>query len=848
MCVRENEKKKEKRKKTKPKRDDDDIKILFIVGVRGRELYEMKKEEEEEEYAFGTVVVLKESFGFLRLTHDYYDDDDDSDDEVVEEGKPSTSSRVVVVVDDDDDDDEDDDGDEDDDETTTKSTKKMATLRAQAQLFFHITEYFKNPELEKELLEEGAEEEEFDRPLMPGDVVKFKVTKGSSGGKGGGQKREKEGKTHKAMDVMRCSREDLRIKIVREKVEGIVKRGLKGKTKQEAFGGCVSCSLLGDEEEKLELEFSGANVLESCKKKLKQGMKVSFSIGREPTTKKYVVVDIAPIVEEKITKKKEEGENEENKEAADEEDEYFQEIPTSYGRVNKLSQSYGFIQKVHGRMYLHNSSNRRDDQGLFFHYTALRDKTDLGKLSVGAPVSFEIVKVNAGNGKGKKINAINVRLCDEETVRAVESELRLQRKLAEKEKNAALLDKDGIDGDSWGKKKVNVDENNNNEATNGGGKKYVEAPASVEEENASLEQQQQQQQQQQSSRELGKITVVKNGFGFIKCEERVEDVFFHFTQLKNFENPKVGKIVQFTVHRDQKRDTLVAHDVCEAPEGTKVVFETVDERSVRGVCKERLVFMSGRFGKSSFSSNPSNVGTIVVESADETSQSYKYKTVVDRNCNPKPGDLVSFCIATDKRDESNQFATKVKLVQFTGTVVSTKSEGSYGFLSHSDPDTGEVGKAFFHGADVDGGITLFEGDEAMYFVNQSQGSNKEYTAKRIKRTKEGSNAGVLTPTRSNSAMGSDSGRDSPRPQFVGSQFTLSKGPDGTPGFSRGRGKGLAEKATAAVSRLKLDAAEFVIGGNHTNTSSVSASLGSKDDLSAFEDAEEEIELEKEEGS
>ena len=816
-------KKKEKRKKTKPKRDDDDIKILFIVGVRGRELYEMKKEEEEEEYAFGTVVVLKESFGFLRLTHDYYDDDDDDDDE-------------------------DDDGDEDD-ETTTKSTKKMATLRAQAQLFFHITEYFKNPELEKELLEEGAEEEEFDRPLMPGDVVKFKVTKGSSGGKGGGQKREKEGKTHKAMDVMRCSREDLRIKIVREKVEGIVKRGLKGKTKQEAFGGCVSCSLLGDEEEKLELEFSGANVLESCKKKLKQGMKVSFSIGREPTTKKYVVVDIAPIVEEKITKKKEEGENEENKEAADEEDEYFQEIPTSYGRVNKLSQSYGFIQKVHGRMYLHNSSNRRDDQGLFFHYTALRDKTDLGKLSVGAPVSFEIVKVNAGNGKGKKINAINVRLCDEETVRAVESELRLQRKLAEKEKNAALLDKDGIDGDSWGKKKVNVDENNNNEATNGGGKKYVEAPASVEEENASLEQQQQQQQQQQqSSRELGKITVVKNGFGFIKCEERVEDVFFHFTQLKNFENPKVGKIVQFTVHRDQKRDTLVAHDVCEAPEGTKVVFETVDERSVRGVCKERLVFMSGRFGKSSFSSNPSNVGTIVVESADETSQSYKYKTVVDRNCNPKPGDLVSFCIATDKRDESNQFATKVKLVQFTGTVVSTKSEGSYGFLSHSDPDTGEVGKAFFHGADVDGGITLFEGDEAMYFVNQSQGSNKEYTAKRIKRTKEGSNAGVLSPTRSNSAMGSDSGRDSPRPQFVGSQFTLSKGPDGTPGFSRGRGKGLAEKATAAVSRLKLDAAEFVIGGNHTNTSSVSASLGSKDDLSAFEDAEEEIELEKEEGS
>ena len=51
-----------------------------------------------------------------------------------------------------------------------------------------------------------------------------------------------------------------------------------------------------------------------------------------------------------------------------------------------------------------------------------------------------------------------------------------------------------------------------------------------------------------------------------------------------------------------------------------------------------------------------------------------------------------------------------------------------------------------------------------------------------------------------------------------------------------------------MSRLKLDAAEFVIGGNPQTRSSVSASLGSKDDSSAFEDAEEEIELEKEEES
>ena len=800
--------------------------ILLLIMIKKKTTTRRRDDDKEgkEQSSFGTVVVLKDSFGFLRLTHDYYDPEEDIDD--------------------------DDDADADE---ATSSSKRLPTLRAQAQLFFHITEYFKNPELR----EEGEEEE--DRPLLAGDVVKFKVVRGGqekgTGGKQQQQNENKEGKTHKATDVMRCSKGDLRVKIIQEQVEGVVKRGLKGKTKHEAYGGCVSCSLLtqtgeNKEEEKkklMELEFAGANVAESCKKKLKQGMKVKFSLGREPTTRKYVVVDIAPIegggVEEKKTKKKEGDENDDDQDEKieeEEEDEYFEEIPTSYGRVDKLSQSFGFIQKAHGRMPSHNNGNRREEQGLFFHYTALKDKTDVGKLTVGTAVSFEIVKVSTGSAKGKKANAINVQLCDEETVRAIESELRLQRKLAEKEKNAALLDKDGIDGDSWGKKKVNVvDESNNSK----NGKKYVEAPASGEEENASSSEQQ---NDSSVSLELGKIAVVKNGFGFIKCEERVEDVFFHFTQLKNFENPKVGKIVQFTVHRDQKRDAMVAHDVCEAPQGSKVVFETVDERSVRGVCKERLVFASGRsFGKSSFSSNASNNGTVVVENAGGTSQSYKFKTVVDRNCNPKPGDLVSFCVATDKRDEKKQFATKVKLVQFTGTVVSAKSEGSYGFFSHSDPDTGEIGKAFFHGADVDGGVTLFEGDEATYFVNQSQGENKEYTAKRIKRTKEGPNAGASTPTRLNSAMGSDNnGRDSPRPQFVGSQFTLSKGPDGTSGFSRGRGKGLAEKATAAVSRLKLDAAEFVLGGGHT--SSVSASLGSRDDLTAFEDAEEEEEEEEEE--
>ena len=53
--------------------------------------------EGKEQSCFGTVVVLKDSFGFLRLTHDYYDPEEDICDD-----------DDVVVVDDDDVDDDDD--------------------------------------------------------------------------------------------------------------------------------------------------------------------------------------------------------------------------------------------------------------------------------------------------------------------------------------------------------------------------------------------------------------------------------------------------------------------------------------------------------------------------------------------------------------------------------------------------------------------------------------------------------------------------------------------------------------------------------------------------------------------
>jgi hypothetical protein len=55
-------------------------------------------------------------------------------------------------------------------------------------------------------------------------------------------------------------------------------------------------------------------------------------------------------------------------------------------------------------------------------------------------------------------------------------------------------------------------------------------------------------------------------------------------------------------------------------------------------------------------------------------------------------------------------------------------------------------------------------------------------------------------------------------QFApGRVFAQASMPDGTRGFSMGRGKGLAEAARAAISKLKLDAAPFAAPGSRAGS-------------------------------
>ena len=142
-------------------------------------------------------------------------------------------------------------------------------------------------------------------------------------------------------------------------------------------------------------------------------------------------------------------------------------------------------------------------------------------------------------------------------------------------------------------------------------------------------------------------------------------------------------------------------------------------------------------------------------------------------------------------------------------------------------------RVFFHGSDVEGGATLREGDEVEYCVtlpvqlrgrrgDGPGGGGKDPQARRIVRTKEAPAPTRPTFTNAKSAS-ADFGAEPTGERPAGTQFAPGRVfaqasmPDGTRGFSMGRGKGLAEAARAAISKLKLDAAPFAAPGSRAGS-------------------------------
>jgi cold shock CspA family protein len=320
------------------------------------------------------------------------------------------------------------------------------------------------------------------------------------------------------------------------------------------------------------------------------------------------------------------------------------------GRVEKLTASYGFIRSLPGggssgggpggdQRGMRGSGGRNRDQApggarslsLFFHYTTLvccREQD----LTIGAAVWFG----RGEDGRSGKPTAARVSLAPEELARAAERE--------EKAAAAAAMASatTGANADRWGKappppiddvvkikSKKDKDKDNTGEdktqvptaaaeppsgavalagARDGPTPAPVPSPAPVHAVGRSTDRSADQTPTQSAAAaaaaltaaadgfEVGSVAVMKASFGFIKCCNRTQDLFFHFTEVSGGEAAvSVGQDVRFRSRAggDRRSDKPVAVRVSPVPIGT-AVFERVSSTVLRGVCRERLV--SGRNG------------------------------------------------------------------------------------------------------------------------------------------------------------------------------------------------------------------------------------------------------------
>lgn len=145
--------------------------------------------------------------------------------------------------------------------------------------------------------------------------------------------------------------------------------------------------------------------------------------------------------------------------------------------------------------------------------------------------------------------------------------------------------------------------------------------------------------------ELGCISMLKKNFGFIKCCERIVDVFFHINALKEGSEPlELNADVRFVPVMDADTNKVVASELEVVPTGT-AVFETVSERPYKGTVK---------IASSTVAGEARGVGTgVIVALIDGKTETiaYEHKDVHGGDV-PNVDDEVTFLLLEDRRQVS----------------------------------------------------------------------------------------------------------------------------------------------------------------------------------------------------
>ncbi|XP_061434976.1 cold shock domain-containing protein E1-like isoform X7 [Lethenteron reissneri] len=257
-------------------------------------------------------------------------------------------------------------------------------------------------------------------------------------------------------------------------------------------------------------------------------------------------------------------------------------------------------------------------------------------------------------------------------------------------------------------------------------------------------------------REVGVVAALRDGFGFIKCVEREQRMFFHYSEV--MDDPQALRIsdeVEFTVipvrtgERAGGQDAMLpqrnhAVRIRRLPKGSVSFSTRLDERYVGVVEREAIGAAPSPSKAKEKDQEPGIIAYEEEEEGEKMTISYLCKDVEGRGA-PKVGDKVEFSIAEVKRSGQRSAACVRVLSRLTSGGLGNSSSGGAGVTISGGGGGGGGGKRqvgfiatlkdnfgfieniqhnaeiFFHYSEYNGDVDLLEvGDAVEYSLSKTK--------------------------------------------------------------------------------------------------------------------------------
>lgn len=213
------------------------------------------------------------------------------------------------------------------------------------------------------------------------------------------------------------------------------------------------------------------------------------------------------------------------------------------------------------------------------------------------------------------------------------------------------------------------------------------------------------------TRDIGIISSLKDGFGFIKCAEQELSIFFHFSEvLEQSRVMNIGDEVEFTIQNDVVSKRQHATRVHFLPKGS-VTFETVSSKRYVGIIEQEAPLI--RNMKSPNKVKEQENGFIQTQIGGVQTRVAYYLRDCKLRETPQYQDKVDFILVT-KKASGHHFARDVNVLEKAvhllqqGYVCALKE--SFGFIEVSSHER----ELFFHFSAVTDGTPLELGDLVQF--------------------------------------------------------------------------------------------------------------------------------------